>query len=551
MKRLLPIAAAAAVAAGISACTVTVAPTERSPGPLDQDRLVTDIKALASDEFGGREPSTPGETLTIEYIKSAFEDAGVGPGNGDSYYQEVPLVAATATDVEPLQITGLEPLAYRESMVVGTKRLVDRIDLKESQIVFVGYGIVAEEYDWDDYAGVDMAGKTALILVNDPGFATRDPARFKGNTMTYYGRWTYKYEEAARQGAAGAIIIHNTAAAGYPWEVVVNSWTGAQYDLVAPDGNLGRAAVEGWVTEETARIALAEEGESLEALMAAAAQPGFEPVPLNARASVAFNNELRESRSKNVVGKIPGATYPDETVIYMAHWDHMGTNPSLEGDDKIFNGAKDNATGTAALIEIARSLGAAQPPQRTLLFLAVTAEESGLLGSAYYGANPLYELGLTVAGFNMDGLNVHGRTKDVVVIGYGSSDLEDRLAEEVALQNRRVDPEPSPEKGFFFRSDHFSLAKYGVPMLYVKDGIDYLDGGESFGRQKAWEWTALRYHKVADEFDPDWDLSGAIEDLELIKRMGWRLANSREFPEWYEGSEFRAAREKTAFMRQP
>ncbi len=536
----------------ILGCTGAVQPGDAPPVPLaalDGGNFRAHLERIAADEFQGRQPASSAEQRTITYLAAAFENAGLSPANGTAWFQPVPLVAVTATRVSPVTVPGAGSFEQREQTVVWTKRLVDRISLEDSELVFVGYGIVAPEYDWDDYAGVDMAGKTAVILVNDPGFVGRDQAFFNGRAMTYYGRWTYKYEEAARQGAAAALIIHETEAAGYPWDVVAGSWTGSQFDLVAPDRNLSRAKIEGWLREDAGQQIIAAAGQDPAALFAAAARPGFTAVPLGLAVSTAVENRLEESLSNNVVGMLVGSRHPDETILYMAHWDHLGLDPSLAGD-QIYNGAVDNATGTAGLLEIARAFGAGPRPERTVVFLSLTAEESGLLGSQYYAANPIFPLETTVAGFNMDGMNVYGPTRDVVVVGYGSSELEDELRREAARQGRVVVPEPTPEKGFFYRSDHFNFSKRGVPVLYAESGIDHRALGQAYGRRMAWEYTALRYHKVSDEYDPNWNLNGALEDLQLIYRIGWRLANSRSFPNWYSGTEFRAVRDASRAQRQ-
>lgn len=529
----------------------TAAPRATNLAPLSEANFRAHLEQIASDPFEGRQPSSAGELRTITYLAAAFKDAGLSPGNGTDWFQQVPLVAVTATQTSPVTVTEVGDFSQGEEVVVWTKRLVDQVALDESELVFVGYGIVAPEYGWDDYAGVDMTGKTAVMLVNDPGFVGRDPAMFNGRAMTYYGRWTYKYEEAARQGAAAALIIHETEPAGYPWDVVTGSWTGPQFDLIAPDRNMSRAVIEGWLHQDAGQQVLAASGHDPAALIAAAAQPGFKAVPLELSVSAAVENKLEESLSNNVIGVIPGSRHPEETVIYMGHWDHLGRDVELSGD-QIYNGAVDNATGTAALLEIARAFGAGPPPERTLVFLSVTAEESGLLGSQYYVANPIFPLETTAAGFNIDAMkNVHGRTKDVVVIGYGSSELEEQLSQAAAGQGRVVSPEPTPEKGFFYRSDHFNFSKRGVPVLYVEAGIDHRDNGEAYGRRMLWEYTALRYHKVSDEYDPQWDLSGALQDMELVYRMGWQIANSRSFPNWYEGTEFRAIRDASRAERRP
>ncbi len=540
------------VSLSLAACgPATLAADARLRPKLELAGYVQHLRNLASDEFQGRGPASAGEERTVGYIADAFRAAGVEPGNGAEYFQEVPLVAVTATAVTPMSFSDGGPVfTYRQDIMAWTKRLVEHASLRDSPLVFVGYGIVAPEHGWDDYAGLDVAGKTVVMLVNDPGFATQDPERFNGNAMTYYGRWTYKFDEAARQGAAGALIIHETGAAGYPWDVVTGSWAGPQFDLVGPDQNMSRVVMEGWLRQDAAQALFARAGLSLAQLSQAAARPGFEPVPLGLSVSVGVQNTLATSDSRNVIGRIKGARYPQETVLYMAHWDHLGLDRSLEGD-QIFNGAVDNASGVAGLLELARVFGGGPRPDRSVVFLAVTAEESGLLGSQYYAENPVYPVETTVAGFNMDGMNVHGPTRDVVVIGYGSSELEGYLANAAARQGRVTVPEPTPEKGFFYRSDHFNLSKRGVPVLYAKSGIDHLEQGMDYGRRKAWEYTALRYHKVTDEFDAGWDLSGALLDLDLLYQIGVELANSRDFPNWHEGNEFRAIREQSRRARRP
>ena len=429
-------------------------------------------------------------------------------------------------------------------MMVGTKRMSSRIGLADSDVVFAGYGIVAPEYDWDDYAGIDARGRTVIVLVNDPGYATGDPELFKGSTMTYYGRWTYKYEEAARQGAAGVLIVHETGAAGYGWPVVKNSWSGPQFDLDRARADPERAAVEGWLTKGAARRVFAAAGLDLDRAAEAARQPGFRAIELGLRASAELENTIEHLESANVVGLVRGTERPDESVLYMAHWDHLGTDPDRDGD-QIYNGAVDNATGTAALIELARQFGAMDLP-RTVVFAAVTAEESGLLGSAWFADHPPLPLETMVAGLNIDGMNVLGRTRDVIVIGAGQSELEEYLAEAARAQDRVTVAEPFPEKGFFFRSDHFNLAKRGVPVLYAESGVDDRARGADWGRRKSRQFVRERYHKPTDEYEEDWDLSGALEDMALYLAIGRELAAGRAFPRWYEASEFRAAREATA-----
>ena len=511
------------------------------------------IQTLSSDEFEGRAPSTPGEELTIAYLVDQFQAAGLEPGNGDSFFQDVPLVALAEQGQPTLTVsaggaadTEATDLAYAWStdFVAWTKRVVETESITDSEMVFVGYGVVAPEYGWNDYEGVDAAGKTVVILVNDPGFATQDEALFRGNSMTYYGRWTYKFEEAARQGAAAAIVVHEEAAAGYPWEVVSGSWTGPQFGQEAADGNMSRVAIEGWVQGRVAREIFAAGGHDYDALAEAAMQPGFRAVPIGATASVTVTNDIQRSESKNVLALLPGSERPDEYIIYTAHWDHFGRSDDPAMEDPIFNGAFDNATGTAGLIELARAFGALpERPARSVLFLAVTAEEQGLLGSAYYAANPVYPTSSTVATINIDGMNVDGPMNDITVVGMGASELDDHLAEAAAMVGRTLRPDPEPEKGFYYRSDHFSFAKVGVPSIYTDSGIDHVEHGTEWTLARRADYTSNRYHKPSDEFDPAWDLTGALDDLELVFRVGYRLVMSEDWPNWREGNEFRAIRD--------
>ncbi|GIW51528.1 MAG: hypothetical protein KatS3mg081_0883 [Gemmatimonadales bacterium] len=508
--------------------------------------LAAKIQILAADSFEGRAPSSAGEEKTVNFLRSQFERIGLKPGNGESFFQEVPLVSITADRNMRLLIGGQGPamaLQYGTDFVAFTSRVVEETSLDRSPLVFAGYGVVAPEVGWNDYEGLDASGKTVIVLVNDPDFYGGDTTLFKGRTMTYYGRWTYKYEEAARQGASGVLIVHETEPAGYPWEVVTGSWSGPRFGLVTEDRNLSRAAVEGWITQDAARRIFRRAGLDYDSLKARASQRGFRAVPLNLHASVRVRNTIRYSRSKNVVALLPGRERPDEYLIYMAHWDHLGRDPSLSGD-QIFNGAVDNASGTAGLLELAEAFASLpRPPRRSVVFLAVTAEEQGLLGSAYYARNPIFPLNRTVAAINLDGLNVDGRMRDITVIGYGNSELDDYLAEAARSQNRYLRPDPEPEKGFYYRSDHFELAKVGVPALYTDAGIDNVEHGTEWSLKRREEYTALRYHKPADEFDPNWDLSGAVEDLQLLFRVGYRLANEDRFPNWREGTEFKARRD--------
>ncbi len=519
---------------------------------LDEATFRRHLARLASDEFEGRKPATPAGERTVEYIRQQFESAGLKPGNGATFYQSVPLVEITADPDTSLVVRrGSEErrFKYADDMVVWTKRVVPSAAIEASELVFVGYGIVAPEFEWNDYAAADIKGKTAVILINDPGFVTEDPKLFAGRAMTYHGRWTYKYEEALRQGAAGALIIHETEPAAYGWDVVVTSWTGRQLDKASADDNAGRLAIEGWISGSAAAAIFQLAGLDLAALEAAAVRRDFKAVPLNVQASVGVRNAIRRSNSSNVIGILPGVKRPDEYVLYMAHWDHLGRAPAATGDT-IFNGAVDNATGVSGLITLAQAFARAQPrPERSLIFAAVTAEESGLLGSAYYADHPPYPLEKTAAVINMDALYAGGPTRDVAVIGYGSSELEDYLREAAEAQDRVLKPEPTPERGFFYRSDHFNLAKKGVPALYTKLGTDDREHGAQWGKQQQDEYIAQRYHKPGDEYDANADFSGSLQDLELFFAVGYRLSRESHWPEWYEGNEFRATREASRDTR--
>lgn len=527
-------------------CAFALAACETEPSAtINADDMAKHIQILASDEFGGRAPATEGETKTINYIADQFRKIGVKPALGMDYFQGVPMVEITADEVSPLNISGYEQdfsFNYLKDMVVWTKRVVPSVAVEASDMVFVGYGIVAPEYGWNDYEDLDVEGKTVVILVNDPGYATGDAALFNGKAMTYYGRWTYKFEEAARQGAAGAIIIHQTAPASYPWGVVESSWSGPQLDLQRPGDNMNRALVEGWVTEDSARQLFDAADMDFDALYASAKTRAFEAVEMGYQMSVSLTNSIRKSDSYNVAGIIEGTEQPEEAILYMGHWDHLGRGPADETGDDIYNGAVDNASGIAALIEMGEQF-AESPPKRSVVLLAVTGEESGLLGSAYYAENPIVPLDKTVAGINMDALNIIGRTKNVVVVGRGKSELENILEKHAGHQSRIVEAEPTPERGYFYRSDHFSLAKVGVPMLYAEGGMDHIEHGREWGQAKADEYTANDYHKPSDEYRDDWDLSGAVEDVQLLYAVGADLANSEAWPNWFDGAEFKAARD--------
>ncbi len=508
------------------------------------------VARLASDEFEGRKPGTQGERQTLDYLQAQFRQLGLEPGNGASFLQAVPFVEITAGSDAQLRL-GDQTLAIGPEAVVWTKRVQPEVSVADSPLVFVGHGVVAPEYGWNDYAGIDMRGKTALILINDPGWDGDDRSLFNGRAMTYYGRWTYKFEEAARQGAAAALIVHETAPAAYGWDTVVNSWSGPQLDMVAADGNASRIALEGWVTRDVAQRLLTTAGQDLDDLKRRAAQPGFRPIELAARAAGSVRNAIRRGESSNVIGLIRGAKRPGEYVIYMGHWDHLGRTLARSGDN-VFNGAVDNATGIAGLIEIAAAFKRGRPPERSVVFLALTLEESGLLGSAYYTVNPVFPLAQTVGALNLDALYVGGPTRDVAVSGFGASELEIPLAAAARRQGRVLVGEPTPEKGFFYRSDHFNFAKAGVPSLYFKAGHDDVERGLEYGRQLRVEFDSVRYHKQADEYRPGLDWRGALQDVELMHAVGAQLARERSFPNWNPGNEFRATRDRSrALMSAP
>lgn len=515
--------------------------------PMTPQALYAHVEVLASDEYEGRAPSTRGEELSIDYISRAFAALGLEPGvpgaNGGaaSWYQDVPIAAAEVTNNPTLTIAD-SSYAYGSDYIAWTKRLEETVALENAELVFVGYGVVAPENNWNDYAGIDMRGKIAVILVNDPDFETGDDRGFGGRAMTYYGRWVYKFEEAARQGAAGALLIHEDAPASYPWAVVESSWTGPQYDLVRDDRGASRAVVEAWIQRNVALDIFRRAGLDFDAERRRAQQRGFTPVSLRQRASIALNTRIEESVSRNVVGVLPGRARPQETVLYSAHWDHIGRCTPVNGDD-ICNGAVDNATGVAGLIELARRFAGAGRLERTVGFVAFTAEESGLLGSQHFAENMPFNPADTAALINMDGLSVVGPARDVTVVGYNQNNLQDMLVEAAAAQQRTVVPEAFPERGSFYRSDHFNLAKIGVPVLYAGSGQDLYQGGVERGRALNQDYVANRYHKPDDEISPNWDLSGAMRDLQLLYDVGRRVANSDVWPQWRETSEFRAARE--------
>ena len=543
----------------------TAAPPARSPeitpAPIDVAQigaatnamsaaaLEQNIRTLSSDAFGGRKPNSPGEELTVAHLVKAFRDLGLEPGNGTEFVQEVPLLEVEAGPSVALSFQAGDrriELPFGERQVMNSRRAVPRIEVPDAEVVFVGYGVNAPERNWNDYAGVDVKGKVVLMFVNDPGFHSGDATLFNGRAMTYYGRWDYKFDEAARQGAIGALIIHDTEGATYPWRTVQNSWSGPLFHLPRADGGAGLTAFQGWLANDAAREVLSAAGADPDQLLREAGTPGFKARSLALRANAAFDNRFREIRSHNVVAKIPGSERPDEAFLYMAHWDHIGTKPDpAPGEDAIFNGALDNASGTSGLIEIARAYKALpRAPRRSVVFLAVTAEEQGLLGSQYYAAHPLMPLANTAGGINIDGLNNIGPTRDMMVVGLGNSALDGYL-ERALTPGRRLEPYPHTERGSFFRSDQFELAKVGVPMLFAGRGVDHVEKGAEWGRQKDEEFVAQRYHGPEDEWSDDWRLDGALEDLGVFFRTGLAVADSGDWPEWSKDSEFRAVRERS------
>ena len=548
---LLALSSSLMLLTGCEPSTTTSAETK--PPIASAAEIGRRIERLSSDEFEGRAPGTPGGQAASQYIADEMKAAGLMPmGKNGTYFQPVRL---TETEVQPssnLTISQGDEIVMQADQttnsVFWTKRLDETQTIEDSDIIFVGYGVVAPEYGWNDYAGLDVKGKTVVMLVNDPGFASGDETLFKGNAMTYYGRWTYKFEEAGRQGAAAAIVIHETKPASYGWDVVSGSWTGAQYDLVRPDGGASRTNIEGWWHKDTAEALFKASGLDYTTLKSKALTKGFTPVPLEGlKLNATLNQTVKTVESRNVAGGVKGTKSPDEYVLYMAHWDHLGKNDNLPGDDKIYNGAVDNATGTAAIIEIGEAFAQQGAPERSAIFVAVTAEESGLLGSAYYAEDPLIPLKNTVAGINIDGVLPIGKTKDMKVIGFGASELEDRLKIALDKRDMYIVPDDKPEAGYYYRSDHISLAKKGVPMLYSDPGNDHAVNGLTYGENFANTYTEERYHKPADEYDNSWDLSGLEQSTEIWFELGYGIANSSDWPNWYEGTEFRSLRDK---MRQ-
>ncbi|MDN4501019.1 M28 family metallopeptidase [Alteromonadaceae bacterium BrNp21-10] len=535
----------------LAACSPP-APQEQSPAPatpaasnlsfeqayqnVSDDALREYTRIISADEFEGRLPTTVGETKMLALLTAEFDKLGATKGTGDSYLQAVELTEITADPNMSLRIGG-QTLMYKEHMVASTKHEKDQVTLDASDVVFVGYGINAPEYDWNDYANIDVKGKTVIILVNDPGFENPDSGKFQGTTMTYYGRWTYKYEEASRQGAAAAFIIHETEPASYGWSVVANSWSGPQYGLVSPNGNADRVSVEGWLMNESAQNMFLESGFYFEKLKAKALQGPFSQ-DLGIKASITINSTSKQSTSYNFLATIPGSERPDEHIMYTAHWDHLGKDTSLEGD-QIYNGAHDNATGVAASIEMAKAFASLdKKPARSVSFLLVTAEEQGLLGSQYYAEHPVIPLAKTVANLNMDALNILGKTEDVKVIGRGKSELEDYLQKAAKRQHRYLVDEDRPQAGSYYRSDHFNFAKQGVPALNAKGGSIAIDEETAQYRKRTKVIVTGCYHQVCDQFREKWDFSGIQEDTQMLFEVGYDIANDDKWPQWSATSEF-------------
>lgn len=525
---------------------------------IDAGALLAHVKELSSDRYEGRAPGSAGESLTVSYLTDQFRRLGLKPGNTDgTFTQKVPLVGITATG-GPLTLVKqgakereARQLLWKDDVVAWTTRVAETAAIDESELVFVGYGVVAPEFGWDDYKGLDVKGKTLVMLINDPPVpdpndsSELDAKLFGGRAMTYYGRWTYKFEIAAEKGAAGALIIHETGPAGYPFAVVQGSNLSEKFHLSTPDKNAGRIAIEGWITLDQARAVLSWAEQDFDQLKATAATRDFTPVPLGISGSLALQNALRPVESRNVMARLDGRdpAVRDELVVYTAHWDHLGVGPEVDGD-RIYNGARDNAVGTASLLEIARAYSKLPtPPRRSILFLATTAEEQGLLGSEFYAQRPLYPLAKTAAVINIDGLNVYGRTRDLVLVGSGASELDDYVRDAAGEQGRVVRPDPEPEKGFYYRSDHFPFAREGVPALNPEEGTDFIGKPSDFARRVRDRWTEVDYHKPSDIVRDDWDLTGAREDLKVFMAVGYRVGEADRFPEWRPGHEFKAKRD--------
>ena len=515
---------------------------------FNADSLKKDIAMLASDSFMGRKPFTEGETKTIDYLQKQFASIGLEPGNGNSYVQAVPMVNILATAAPEMQVKSAKgnfTLKAYDDYIIWTDKTDSSISLNNNELVFAGYGVVAPEYNWNDYEGLDVKGKVVMVMVNDPGFWSGDTTLFKGKTMTYYGRWTYKFEEAARQGAKGCLIVHNTKAASYPFSVQQKSFNTSRLQLDNRGKDMKNCDVIGWVTETTANRLFKEAGFD-STLLVKANKRGFKAVPLNLQLTTSMKVKATYDKSYNVIGKITGSKRPDEVVVYSAHWDHLGIGRPDASGDSIYNGALDNATGTAGLLELARAFKSLKTkPERTIVILCVTAEEQGLLGSKYYAENPVYPANKTAANINMDGLNRFGKTKDIIVIGEGQSDLEDYLKEEVEKKGGYISFDTHPEAGSYYRSDHFNFAKVGIPALYTGSGIDVIGKGKEYGQKIEDDYTDHNYHQPSDNYNAaTWTMEGAISDLQLLFLVGKRIASEGKWPAWKPSSEFKAIRDK-------
>jgi len=525
---------------------------------IDSAAALNDIKKLASDEYEGRSPDGgKGEQLTVQYLTDQFKAIGLEPGSPDgSWTQKVPLVSITGEATGPLVVkkgAQTKQFKVKDEFVAFSRRVTEDVKVENSELVFVGYGVQAPNFSWDDFKGVDVKGKTIVVLVNDPQIPLAsdpkelDPSVFGGKAMTYFGRWTYKYDKAAELGAAGCIIVHETAYAGYPFSVV-QGFAGERFNLVTPDKNMGTPAIQSWMSIEATKELFKMAGQDFDALKAKAQTRDFKPVPLGLTASFGMKQTLKEVQSQNVIAKLPGSdpALKNEYVVYSAHWDHFGFGDPDKTGDKIYNGAADNASGTAGIVAIARAMKTIKPaPKRSILFLAVTGEEQGLLGSEYYAKFPLYPLDKTLANINVDdNLPMWGRTSDIIVIGLGASDLDDYLRDAAGEQGRSLKPDAEPEKGFYYRSDHFNFAKVGVPALDTDDGLDYIGKPTDFGKKKKDEYTSTNYHQPSDQVDPNWELSGYAEQAKLLMAIGYRIANADKFPEWKPGNEFKSVRDK-------
>lgn len=551
MQRIISFSLAVVSAVFFTACSQSDGSFDEQDGlsSFNKDSLAQHIITLASDDFQGRRPFTVGETKTVEYLTQTLKNMGVEPGNGNDYFQKVPMVEITPSCDPTMKVQSAKgnfTLKNMDDYVIWTENTDSVISLNNDEVVFAGFGVVAPEYNWNDYAGLDVKGKVVLVMVNDPGFSSGDTTMFKGREMTYYGRWTYKFEEAARQGAKGCLIVHNEKAASYPFSVVQNSWGKSQQHLDTRGSKEYRCAVEGWITEPAAKKLLNTIGNG-ESLLASANEKGFKPTALNLKVSTSMKVKAVFNESKNVIGKITGTKRPDEYIIYTAHWDHFGIGKPDAKGDSIYNGALDNASGTAAILEVARAFKSLKnKPERSIVFLFVTGEEQGLLGSAYYAQNPVYAIDKTVANLNIDVINNFGPTKDVSIAGgEGQSDLEDYLKRELESKGRYIAPEAHPEAGHYFRSDHFSFAKVGVPALTTGSGVDEVPQGKEYGKKQQEAYTEHFYHQTTDEYDAStWKLEGGLDDTILLFQIGKRLASETTWPQWKEGSEFKALRKK-------